>query len=161
MNKSDLEKIADRFRKLPFASLERPEIDALARDIVSARNTYDLAKVIVRLSRDIMTHQYCDNWGKADLEAGVRNDLLDLDEIFSLDEKTRLRDIVHAKAKDFSEIRSSSIVLKMPAWAQFLKERGVRRIDHCEEGKVNLNDPFGGNLVMTEETARKILALGL
>jgi hypothetical protein len=163
MNHSDLKRIADRFRKLPFAFLQEPEIDALADDIASARKTADLIDAVAKLSMDIETHRACDNWGKAEHEEEVLNDLQDWDGILSLEEKTKLRELVRSRAKDFSKILSSSIKLKMPAWDLFLKERGIRRIDQpcmLEEGEVGVNDPFGSHLAMTEETARKILVLG-
>ena len=173
MNQSDLKEIADRFRKLPFAFLQEPEIDALANDIASARTIDDLSNVVAKLSMDIETHQECDNWGKARHEEDLLNDLLDLDCILSLEEKKKLRGIVHAKAKDFSVIPpswtlstrkgyTSSIKLKVPAWDLLLKERSIRRTNlPCSQGEVSVEDPFGVYLVMTEETARKILVLGL
>jgi hypothetical protein len=164
MNQSDLKEIADRFRKLPFAFLQEPEIDALADEIASARTIDDLGNVVAKLSMDIETHRNCDNWSKANHEENVMSDLLDWDGRLSLWEKTKLREIVHAKAKDFSNITSSSIALKIPAWDILLKERGVRRINHYDtlkEDEVGVDDPFGSHLVMTEETARKILVLGL
>ena len=108
-----------------------------------------LGNVIARLSQDIETHRACDNWM--------------WDGRLSLSSMWKLREIVRARAKDFSKITSSSIVLKIPAWDSFLKERSIKRIDHpCErqKGEISVRDPFGSLLVMTEETARKILVLG-
>lgn len=64
--------LAERFRKLPFAFLQEPEIDALAKEIEAGR----LGNVIATLEQDISTHEHCDNWIKADHERNVLNDLL-------------------------------------------------------------------------------------
>jgi len=66
--------IADKFRKLPFAFLQEPEVETLALQIEAGK----LANAISALSADIETHQHCDNWIKADHERKVLNDLLEL-----------------------------------------------------------------------------------
>ena len=69
-----LTQIAERFRKLPFAFLQEPEIETLAKEIEAGK----LGNVIAELNQDISTHQDCDNWIKAEHEGKVLNDLLDL-----------------------------------------------------------------------------------
>ena len=66
--------IAERFRTLPFAFLQEPEIETLAKDIEAGK----LGNVIATLEQDIQTHEHCDNWIKADHEGKVLNDLLEL-----------------------------------------------------------------------------------
>jgi len=163
MKTDDLTGIAKRFLKLPFAFLQEPEIDGLGKDILAARRASDLSDVIERLSQDIQTHETCDNWGKAEHEREVLNDLLDWDGMLSLAEKDKLREIIKAKSKDFSKILSSSVILKVPAWDAFLNTRDIKRQTRRSRvaGKIVINDPLGGYLVMTEKTARKILVLGL
>lgn len=161
--KTDLTGIAKRFLKLPFAFLQEPEIDGLGKEILAARRSSDLRNVIERLSQDVRTHENCDNWGKAEREREVLNDLLDWDGMLSLEERTKLREIIQAKAKDFSDILSSSVILKIPSWDAFLNTRDIKRQTRRTRaaGKIVINDPLGGYLVMTEKTARKILVLGL
>lgn len=163
MKTDDLGQIAKRFLKLPFAFLQEPEIDGLGKDILAARRASDLSYVIERLGQDVQTHETCDNWGKAQRGREVLDDLLDWDGILSLAEKTKLREIVQAKAKDFSKILSSSVILKVPAWDVLLNSRDIKRQPRRSRaaGEISINDPLGGYLVMTEKTARKILVLGL
>ena len=66
--------IAERFRTLPFAFLQEPEIENLAKEIEAGK----LGNVIATLEQDISTHQHCDNWIKAEHEGKVLNDLLEL-----------------------------------------------------------------------------------
>jgi len=69
-----LTQIAERFRTLPFAFLQEPEIETLAKEIEAGK----LGNAIAELNQDISTHQDCDNWIKAEHEGKVLNDLLDL-----------------------------------------------------------------------------------
>jgi len=66
--------IADKFRKLPFAFLQEPEVETLALQIEAGK----LGNVIATLEQDIQTHEHCDNWIKAEHEGKVLNDLLEL-----------------------------------------------------------------------------------
>ena len=59
-----MKEIAERFRNLPFAFLQEPEIENLALEI-EAGNYH---KAIETLSADIECHQHADNWIKADHE---------------------------------------------------------------------------------------------
>jgi hypothetical protein len=67
--KKPLSEIAARFRTLPFAFLEQPEIEQLAQQIEQG----NIDRAIERLDEDIEVHQCCDNWIKADYEKEVRN----------------------------------------------------------------------------------------
>jgi hypothetical protein len=64
--------IADKFRKLPFAFLQEPEVETLAQQIEAGK----LGNAISALSADIETHQHCDNWIKAEHEEKVLSELL-------------------------------------------------------------------------------------
>jgi hypothetical protein len=66
--------LAERFRKLPFAFLQEPEIETLAKEIEAGK----LGNVIATLEQDIQTHEHCDNWIKAEHEGKVLNDLLEV-----------------------------------------------------------------------------------
>jgi hypothetical protein len=67
-----MKSLADRFRKLPFAFLQEPEIETLAKEIEAG----SFGNAIDALGSDIETHQHCDNWIKADHETKVLEELL-------------------------------------------------------------------------------------
>jgi hypothetical protein len=66
--------LAERFRKLPFAFLQEPEIETLAKEIEAGL----FSNAIAALDVDIETHEHCDNWIKAEHEGNVLNDLLEV-----------------------------------------------------------------------------------
>lgn len=78
--------------------------------------------------------------------------------MLSQQEKTKLREIVRLRC----------VETKAEDWSLLLEERSIRRmgkITHLcmppELGEVRVDDPWGNYLGMTEETARKILVLGM
>ena len=59
---TDIVKLANRFRKLPFASICE-QIEPLAMEIEASK----FANAMEILRQEIEVHQDCDNWIKADV----------------------------------------------------------------------------------------------